>query len=402
MNAGDSLPALRPVDIFPVADEHGRPQFVLHDQSGLAESMLAVSLHGYFVLAHLDGEKSVAQLQNAFRQQFGGHLPFEQLQVLLDTLDRALLLDNERAAAAYSAARDAYLRSDIRDNTARWPDAEALRAQLAPLLAGAAAVPAAAAPSGIIAPHLDYARGAPCYREAYAALAAGGLAERYVILGTNHFGRSAAAVATSRNFRTPLGDVPTDTAFIHAVEQRIGQALCGGEFDHAREHSVELQVHLLQALHADRPFSIVPILCPDPSGTTGTRPAGGTGPDLEDLCAALAAEVAQSPLRTVLIAGADLSHVGRRFGDRSAATPASLEAVQRADSALLSRLAQRDDADFVSAVRATANATRICSVGCIYALLRALPDRNCRVLHYHQAQDWETDTHVTCCAAVVY
>ena len=243
--------------------------------------------------------------------------------------------------------------------------------------------------------------GAPCYSDAYAVLDEAEPATRYVILGTNHGGCSRSVVATTKDFQTPLGRVRTDRAFIEALERRLGIGLCEHEVDHLHEHSIELQVHMLQVCQPQPEFVIVPILCPDPCGPTGTAPADGNGPSLEEFGDALGALVAGFDGRTVIIAGADLSHVGQRFGDPERSTPEFLAEVEKSDRALLDLLEQRDDAGFLSRVRADENATRLCSVGCIYVLLRALPGRACRVLRYHQAVDFDAETHVTCAAAVV-
>jgi AmmeMemoRadiSam system protein B len=111
--------------------------------------------------------------------------------------------------------------------------------------------------------------------------------------------------------------------------------------------------------------------------------------------------VAQSDRRTVIIAGADLSHVGQRFGDEQPTTPEFLEAVGRTDRQLLALLETREEEGFLARLSATGNETRICSTGCLVALLGALPERPFRLLSYHQAVDMPTETHVTCAAAVV-
>lgn len=405
------LPALRPVEVAPFTHEDGEPYFALHDNSRIAPHPLAVSLAGYFVLAHLDGEHTVEQVQEAFVRQFRQRIPAGQIMELVAALDAALMLDNERSAGAYAERRDHYLAADVRDNRSRWPDEDALRSEIERMLAaddggrdhGASSEGGGAdgALAGIIAPHLDYGRGGPCYAAAYGALARAAPARRYVILGTNHFGRSSAAVATRKDFQTPLGRVETDRGFIATLEEKLNCGICAHEFDHEAEHSVELQVHVLQVLHGSAAFSIVPLLCPDPSGPSGTRPADGDGPDLGALADALGELLRADGVPTQVIAGADLSHVGQRFGELSPTTPDFLEGVAASDRDLLARLERREEQAFVERVRETRNATRICSVGCIYALLRALPGRSCRVLRYHQASDFAAETHVTCAAAVV-
>lgn len=392
------LPALRGVDITPFRGEDGAAMFALRDNSGLAPQPLAVTPAGYFILAHLDGENRVADVQAAFVRQFGAHISDAQIGELVAALDEALFLETPRFQTAYAARREAYGRADARDNRSRWQPGQELLQEITPLICGPAAT--ARGLRGVIAPHLDYARGGPCYRAAYSLLRQHP-AERYVILGTNHFGRTRSVVATRKDFVTPLGRVATDRTFIDAIEATLEGSICGGELDHDAEHSVELQVHLLQACFPQRAFSIVPVLCPDPCGATGTAPSDGQGPDLGAFADAVRDCIAADSRSTLLIAGADFSHVGRRFGDANATTGAFLARVSAYDRGLLDLLAARREEDFVARVREAENRTRICSVGCVYALLRAAPGARCEILEYHQAVDFAAETHVTCAAAAI-
>jgi len=397
MSDDQVLPALRPLEVATFRNERNELYFALRDMTQVAPQAVTVSLPGYFVLAHLDGRHTARDIQLAFLKQFGQLITLEQVERLVNDLDKALLLDTDTFEQAYAARRAEYLAADARDNRARWPDGAELRRELSELLAAGEAV-AVRELRGVIAPHLDYRRGGPCYADAYATLARAP-AERYVILGTNHFGRARGVVATGKDFQTPLGRVPVDREFIVRLEHRLGCSLREQEFDHYTEHSVELQVHMLQVCRADAPFTIVPILCPDPSaGRTGATPSG---PGPAEFADALAELLAGDDRSTVLIAGADLSHVGQHFGERRPTTPAFLEEVARRDRHLLELLEQRREDEFVSTLRDDGNPTRICSVGCIYALLRALPGQQVRVLRYHQAVEPTAETHVTCAAAVV-
>ena len=201
MSIPDPLPALRSVDVTPV-QEGGEEslRFVVHDRIHIAPQTLAVSPAGYFVLAHLDGRHSCADIEAAFQQQLGLHVPTEQILQLVGVLDEALLLHNERFEQAYERRRAEFRAAPHRDNRERYPDATALRAEIEELLASGTAAPVHDV-RGLIAPHLDYARGAPCYADAYATLAQMPVADRYVILGTNHAGRSAGVVATTKSAR---------------------------------------------------------------------------------------------------------------------------------------------------------------------------------------------------------
>lgn len=405
MNADDVLPAARPLDVYPIDQADGERMFALQDQTQLATQGVALSLPGYFVVAQLDGERTVGELRAAFVRQFGQSISVEQIEALIAQLDEHYLLHTPRFEQRLAEARAAYAAAEAHDNRARWPAGEIVRAEIDLALAEGATdgdTPADVALRGVIAPHLDYPRGAPCYGAAYRALRAAGRAERYVILGTNHAGWSTSAVATDKDFVTPLGRVATDREFLDAWEAELGVGLREHAFDHAHEHSVELQVHVLQALWGDG-FEIVPVLCPDPSGPCGTKPMDGIGPDLGDFADALGKLIARNEKRTLVIAGADLSHVGQRFGEQEPTDSAFLEQVRGSDTRLLALLerAEAREAAFVDAVREQENETRICSVGCIYTMMRALPSARCEVLKYHQAIDFEQETHVTCAAAVL-
>jgi len=405
MNLEERLPALRPVDITPMRDEQGDTHFVLIDRSQIAPSTVAVSPAGYFVLAHLDGTHTCADIQAEFQRQVGLKLPPEQVFELVEALDANLLLQGPRYEAAYAARVAAYRASPTRDNRDRYPDAGTLRAELEALIAQGRAVGLKSL-HGLIAPHLDYPRGAPCYADAYANLAAAELAERYVILGTNHAGRAQTAVVTGKDFATPLGIAKVDQDFLARLEQRVGGTLREHELDHAWEHSVELQVHFLQVLAGGRKFAIVPILCANPCHEGGAccgQDGDGHDPGgARAFAAALGEVLATTEGRTIVIAGADLSHIGQHFGDAAATTPEYLQRVEQLDRGLLARLESRDEEAVVQFLTSTQNQTRICGIGPIYGLMRALPERECRVLSYHQAISFETETHVTCAAAVLY
>lgn len=400
MDTDHKLPALRPVEILPFRRSDGEVYFALRDPAQLAPQSIAVSAAGYFVLVHLDGEHSPGDVRAAFRQQTGMELPEDDILKLVSVLDEGLFIRGARATQALVARRAAYRAAPARDNRDRYPDGAALRREIEKILAAGIAAPVHEA-RGLVAPHLDYPRGAPCYADAYATLAAVAPAERYVILGTNHAGQSTSVVATTKDFGTPLGVAPTDRDFIGRLEERLGLPLCGGEEDHLYEHSVELQVHMVQVCARGARFEIVPVLCPDVCGPHGTAPPDSAGPDLRDFAAALGEEIAAADRRTVIIAAADLSHVGRRFGDPAPTTPEFLEAVTRSDRELLALLEARQEEEFVRKLSASGNETRICSTGCLLALLCALPGRPFGVLSYHQAVDMAAETHVTCAAGVV-
>ncbi len=392
-------PRMRPIEAVPVDLDDG-PAIVLRDPTRVSPAPMAVSEPVVFIVAQLDGQTTLATVRERFRQRYGQALDADTLVELIERLEVAHFLEGDRFEQHYASLADAYRQAGLRQiRVAQDHDksAEDIRVYFDQILSEAAPTDDGDGLIGLIAPHLDYPRGRPCYASAYAALGRHAAPKRVVILGTNHFGRSHAAVATVAAFDSPLGRTDADVAFIERLERACGP-LRRFEFDHANEHSVELQVLWLQHLFGAGSFTIVPVLCPDPCGPTGTAPREGTGVDLAHFARVLGELIAEDPDDTLVVAGADLSHVGGAFGDAWLLDDDFLGHVRRLDAVLLEHMGAVRPELLRERVAGRANCTRVCSVGCVYALMAALPSARARVLGYHQAVDEPSQTCVTCAA----
>ena len=393
-------PRLRVLEAFPIPADDG-PQVGIRDQSALSDVMLAVSEPTLHLLGMMDGESTCEEICAKFRASFGQALSPDTFHSLLEALTQAHFLDGPTFESYYQCRLEDYRQAGARS----MPHAQSLgiegdsRGLFDNMLRGVEPEMPEGTVRGLIAPHLDYPRGEPCYAAAYATLPGQPPPDRVVILGTNHFGRSASVVATASDFATPLGTTPTDVAFLERLESR-----CGGlrtyELDHVREHSIELQVLWLQYLLGGESFEIVPFLCPDPCGPTGTTPLDGKGVDLSDFARTLGELVDADDRETLLVAGADLSHVGAAFGDERSLDETFLGEVRRRDARVLEQVAANNPTALVQCVARDENVTRVCSAGCIFALATALPQTVGTVLRYHQAVDQASQTCVTCAAVV--
>jgi AmmeMemoRadiSam system protein B len=112
---------------------------------------------------------------------------------------------------------------------------------------------------------------------------------------------------------------------------------------------------------------------------------------------ALGESIAGSVRKVCVIAGVDLAHVGPRFGDALANTPAVLERVAREDGKMLEPVIAADPAAFFESVAADGDSRRICGLSPIYAFLRALPGARGELLRYSQWPDQQGA--VSFCAA---
>ncbi len=373
----------------------------LRDRSGLSDVVLSLSAPALHILAMMDGENCLDEIRGMFFDRFGQPLSEQTIGAMLDHLEDAHLLEGPGFEAHYQSRLHAFRASGMRE----MPNAgglgiDAAGAVFEDMLSSAAPPVAARTLRGVIAPHLDYPRGRPCYTAAYSALRGRAVPDRIIILGTNHFGRSAAVVATANDFHTPLGRTEVDRAFLEQLESRCGD-LRAFELDHAREHSIELQVAWLQHLFGAEKFTILPVLCPDPCGPTGTAPRDGKGVDLREFATALAKLIAADAADTLFVTGADLSHVGAAFGDERELDESLLDAVRQRDRLALTALVENGAEAFLSAVAQEDNPTRVCSAGCIFALAHALSDASASLVGYHQAVDHPSQTCVSC-AAVLY
>ncbi len=138
-------------------------------------------------------------------------------------------------------------------------DPEILRAEIHHYLGEARSE--APAPKAIIVPHAGYIYSGPVAASAYARLAAARDAiRRVVLLGPSHrVGFRGLATASAEFFRTPLGDIPVDTAATQALlafpqVRELDQA-------HELEHSLEVQLPFLQEMLGR--FTLVPLVVGD-------------------------------------------------------------------------------------------------------------------------------------------
>lgn len=395
-------PRLRAVEAqpHPGAD---RSMVVVHDPAGLTDVTLSMSLPALHILGLLDGQHTLEDIESAFAQEFRQSVACETIEKLLHNLQEAHFLEGPAFEQYYNRRIQEYhlaptrKMNDLRGLGLGEGDISQRLNSMFPWKANGRTDGEVV---GIVAPHLDYPRGRPCYLEAYSALVSQKHIKRFVILGTNHFGRSCSVVATSKAFETPLGISEVDVAFLDGLEQQCGDSLKPYEFDHRREHSVELQVLLLQHLFGCEGFEIVPLLCPNPCGASGTAPENGEGVDLKVFALALGRSLEEDDKPTCVIAGADLSHVGRFFGDAAPLTEDFLKQVEARDRSALQCVIDNEAHGLLDTLTQDDNSTRICSAGCIYALRVALPHARAQLLHHHQAVDEDAQCCVSCSAMV--
>jgi AmmeMemoRadiSam system protein B len=243
---------------------------------------------------------------------------------------------------------------------------------------------------GVIAPHIDYHRGGPAYAWAYRDVAERCDADLFVVFGTCHAGLAEPFALTRKPYETPLGAAPADRDFIDALVKRARHDCFAAEIGHRGEHSIEFQAVFLRYLFGRRrDFTIVPILASFAHEAIARGRRAEDDPRVARFLDAVVETAAAQNRRVAFVAGADLAHVGPRFGDAERVSPAELRRIEREDRAMLAPVARGDAQGFFASIAADGDRRRICGFSPIYALLRCLPGVPGVVRHYGQWPDPE-------------
>src|SRR5258706_100719 len=400
-------PRIRPIEAFPVQQD-GRPFINLKAPLNLA-TPLGISAVGYFVLAHFDGAHSFIEIQEAYSKRFGALLMTDELTQFVAMLDQHYYLQSER----FENYQQTVI-AEFRRQPSRAPahvgggyksDPAGLTAQLdsyftVPKGPGLpSAVNGNLTPKAIVAPHIDFHRGGPAYAWAYKPLAESAGADLYIILGTSHCGGQTPYILTEKDFETPLGLVETDSEFVKGLQSQCVEDCFSDEYLHRGEHSIEFQVLFLKYIaqkraaitsEPEKPFKIVPILVSSfhammmsQTLPEATEPVGNFLRTLRQLAQADAREIC-------FVAGVDLAHVGKQFGDQDPVTDDFLKWVEAEDHKLVDRLSALDAPGFFNEIAKDQDKRKICGFAPLYSLIHLLDSARGHHLHYGQAFTPET------------
>ncbi len=411
-----STPKLRSeISAHPVRYQ-GELLFKLFDTSGISSAELAVSPPSLFVAMQLDGATSILDIQDRFaRETDGVLLPSDKIEEVLDSLDKAFFLAGERFDRYEEKLRKEFFAAESRPalsvGASYAEDPATLGTELDTMLAEAPPpeepTPAAprpqAAPPGIVIPHIDYGRGAAGYGQAYRELADREPPDAVVILGTGHRPMTNRVAICDKAFAVPGGAVQNARDVTQALLEacRPVADFATDALAHLPEHSIELQAVWLRHIWSDR-VRIVPVLVgamedflqaeADPSAAAGDP----------QLCALVGA---LTDLRTqgrtlMLLASADLAHVGPYFQDERNVDEPYLKEVEEADRQYLAAVASGEPLAGLQALQRVEDRYHVCGAGCIHVLNAVLEGVSGRLLGYHQAATPQMQQAVTYAAVL--
>jgi AmmeMemoRadiSam system protein B len=371
-------PKLRPVEAHPIQHQ-GQAMVLLHDPLRLSDTTIAIPRALAPVLALMDGTRDEAGLEAALQVRAGVRLAPGLLSKLLSDMDQAYLLDNKRFAAALRDTLAAYRQAPHRPVTLDGASFPTDPGEAAAHLQGYIDRLPPAGPDligeairGVVSPHIDYQRGGSVYAEVWRAAArAAREAELVIVLGTDHQGSHATLTLTRQSYATPWGILPTDNRVVDALAAALGDdAVFAEELHHRGEHSIELAAVWLHFIRGGEAVPTVPVLCGHfGSFVEGQADPAAYGPFTTALD--LLREV-MAQRRTLVVAAADLAHMGPAFGDPYGLDFIGQARLRNADGRLLDAVNAGNPTVFFELLKAEGDRRHVCGLPPIYLTLRLL------------------------------
>jgi AmmeMemoRadiSam system protein B len=367
-----------------------------------------------------DGESTRDEICAEFQRRYGSNLGRDVLDRLLDQLDQAYLLDSERfrkfsasvfAEFARSKERHAHLAGKSYPSSAEELSEFLDAAYDSPEGPGRPLGATRPLPRALVAPHIDFHRGRALYAWSYRPLAeAATLPELVVVFGTDHAAGDEPFTLTRKHYQTPLGPLTTDVELVDALVDQVcaragataAERLFYDEHHHRGEHSIEFQMVWLRHVWKARAdgIKVLPILCGSlhDSIERGHEPRADAR--IDALLKALPELIGER--RTLWIAGADLAHVGPRFGDPEPLDAADRGSLERRDQETLAACARGDAASWFDEIRRERDRRRVCGLPPIWALLESARPGAGRLAAYAQCPADEAGASIVSIASIVY
>jgi AmmeMemoRadiSam system protein B len=393
----EDRPRLRPhlaAELDHTTGEH----VLLYDRLRVSRGYLRLHLLQLEWVKLFDGTRTLLDIQMLAMRQLGGQIiPLAVIEQLAGALEEVLFLDSPRWRAAAS--------DPVRPPTCVGVyegEPEALREQLGDLFdhPRSSGHPATMLDDGrvraVLLPHIDFARGGVSYTWALKELVESTPARLFVIVGTAHHSPNRFTL-TSKHFRTPLGIVTTDQGYIDRLVENYGDGLFDDELRaHLPEHSIELEVVLLQYLYeGKRDFRIVPLVVGTFDDCVNSDRTPDHAEDIRRMVAALRAAERSAGEPVCYIISGDLAHIGPKFRDPSPVDRRQLEHSRRQDEALIGA-AERVDLDgYFQVIAQEGDERRICGLPPTWLTLSAARPSSGRLTHYGQYVDPEGDESVS-------
>ena len=426
-------PQLRPVRGF-MTQHQGRPMLGLADAMQVSDKMVFTAPAVQTVLPKFDGQHDLDQIV----EEVGKGLTRDVLENVVAQLDDAGLLAGPKFDAMYEKLKEDFHSQDhlppgisaavadrlvilehgqeatdeqkaeegpakLREQFDTWID-QALKEASDPSFDKL--------PRAVFVPSVDYQMGWPNYGAVYGRMRVVDRPKRVVILGSQQGGFATGVCGCDKGYATPLGVSPLARDFFDALTGALGEEntekFLRHRYDHERAHAVEAQVAWLQHVlgaEGDTP-PVMGVLIHDILQKSG-KSYDGEGLDLDTFVDALKAAIDQVEGPTLIVASADLAHVGPQFGDQQKLVgddeqaQAFRQQVMQHDQQMVGLIGQGKHKELVSAIQWQQNRMRWTGLGPIVAAMQAAEGGTPRLLNYFAAADPQGNALVSSFAASI-
>lgn len=356
------------------------------------------------IISCFEGQLSVDEICNRFAQ-YG--VKQKLINELVALLDKHLFLDSPSFGSAEKLARNDFAQQPTRPAAlaglgyaGQGLDLEhEIKSYLA--MSSALVVPANSKKLvALVAPHIDYNRGKQAYAATYSQLSDTD-SRLYILIGTSHQYSPHIFHLTEKSFESPLGPLRNNASFTQLIAKKYGiERSFADEFLHKREHSLELQVPFLRYLNKNA--EIAPILV----GSFHHMLSSGRYPEQFEAYDAFVSalldainEAQKLGLSPCFIAGVDMAHVGRAFGDKEPLSPDFMGRIAERDKLYLRAIESHDKHALFDHIAEDQDQRRICGFPTMYTVLDAF-DRlglkySSQLFDYRQAVDYDRQCAVT-------
>jgi len=388
-------------DIQPVATTvKGRRMIAFHDPYHLTDHGVALDINTLPVLQLLDGFHDLRDIQAILMKRQGGRIVYvSEIESFIESLDRSCLLESPSFHQKMCEVRSEFCNRPTRLPVHAGKSYASEPAQLAQFIENAennirqgCLQHIAGNITGILAPHIDINIARDVYVNAYRYLK-GASYDTVVILGINHNVQEGLYSISEKNYATPFGEIKTDKKFIGELKKKVPDGtFAPDDFGHMTEHSIEFQTIFLHHYLAG-PFTIVPILCGGVHEFIHHGRDVLTDERFRKMVAAMKALLEEGKRRILLVAGVDLSHVGRKFGDQASADALLPQAIAH-DKLILSFLSRGEPENIFRETLETQDRYHVCGLPAILLLASLLAENRADILHFDTYREYETESAV--------
>ena len=403
MDSTLTYPKLRwPIDVRFHDGGDGKRALVLQCPLGISEKPLVLVPAVAPIVSLFDGALS---RQEILARLAPHGLTDAVLTELITLLDQHLFLANSRFFAASQEAQESFAQSTVRPAALAGRSYPAEEGALRELVSGYLQPGAESVRTGgdlvcLTAPHIDYGRGGRCYGVTYPHLRET-KADLFILMGTAHQFSEGLFHLCAKDFESPLGRLPCNIEAVSKLAQRYGlERSFKDQFLHKREHSLELQLPFMSAVKPGA--AILPVLVGSFHRMVMEQKLPGEHDVYESFVGALHEVVAEHQRaggQVCIIAGVDMAHVGKSFGDAEPLTPQRMAHIAERDAAYLDTLVRHDKTGLFRHICEDGDARRICGFPTMYTVLDLLERTGQRtsteLISYEQAVDYPGECAVT-------